>query len=104
MPYSGLSQGKTFNVQINDDGTLPEALAKVDKYLKDNPDESIFPIFEGYISNYLQLIWNPKTNQIYNDIGIMAYGPNREFMPLHENPDFSLIPESEINIQLDPGC
>jgi hypothetical protein len=104
MPYSGLSQGKSFNVQIKDDANLAEAIAKVDKYIKNNPEDCIFPIFEGYIYNYLQLIWNPKTNKIYDDVGIMAYGPNREFMPLHENPDYSLIPESDINIQLDPGC
>lgn len=104
MPYSGLSKGKTFKIHIKDDANLAEALAKVDQYIKDNPDESIFPIFEGYIHNYLQLIWNPKRNKVYDDIGIMAYGPNKEFMPLHENPNYSLIPKSEIAIQLDPGC
>lgn len=34
----------------------------------------------------------------------MAYGPDKEFMPLHDEPDYSLIPNSDVAIQLDPGC
>ena len=104
LPYSGLSQGKTFKLNVKDDANLVETLAAIDKYIKGHPKETIFPIFEDYIHNYLQLIWNPKNNKIYDDIGIMAYGPNRQFMPLHDDPDYSLIPNSEIAIQLDPGC
>jgi len=104
MPYSGLSEGKSFEIQVHDDANLAESIAQVDKNVKTNPENSVFPIFEGYIHNYLQLIWNPKNNKIYDDIGIMAYGPNRQFMPLHEDPNYALIPNSEIDIQLDPGC
>ncbi|MBD3196121.1 MAG: hypothetical protein GF317_13770 [Candidatus Lokiarchaeota archaeon] len=99
-----MSQGESFRIEIQDGATFPEALAVVDKQVKNNPEKSIFPLSEGYIHNYLQLVWNPQTNKIYEDIGIMAYGPHKEFMPLHDNPDFSLIPNSEIAIQIDPGC
>jgi hypothetical protein len=71
MPYSELSKGKSFEVNIKDSATLAEALAKVDKYIMDHPNQSIFPLFEGHIHNYLQLIWNPLKNEIYDDIGIM---------------------------------
>jgi len=104
MPYSGLSKGKTFEVNVKDEANIVETLAKIDEYIQNHPKETIFPIFEDYIYNYLQLIWNPKNNKIYNDIGIMAYGPNRQFMPLHDDTDYCLIPNSEIDIQLDPGC
>lgn len=60
MPYSGLSEGKSFETHVHKDANLAEALAQVDQNVKNNPEDSIFPIFEGYIHNYLQLIWNPK--------------------------------------------
>lgn len=86
-----------------------EAISVVDKYVFDHPEESIFPIYDGYIHNYLQLIWNPQKNKIYEDIGLMPYGPDeegalRKFMPLRENVEFNLYPNSIIDIQPDSGC
>ncbi len=104
-----LQKGKTFIVQVKDDATFVEALANVDKYIFENPHESIFPIFEGYIHYYLQLFWNPKENIIYDDIGLMPYGPDeegnlRKFMPLRDNINFILYPDSVIDLQPDSGC
>ncbi|MEJ2280156.1 MAG: hypothetical protein P8Y70_20770 [Candidatus Lokiarchaeota archaeon] len=76
----------------------------IDKRVMNNKDLSIFPIYDGYIKSYLQLFWNPKENKLYEDIGITPYGPNREFMPLWDNIDYSIIPESHIDLQMDPGC
>ena len=109
IPVSGLQEGKEFIVHIKDDATFVEALALVDKYIFENPKESIFPIFDGYIHNYLQLFWNPEDNTIYNDIGLMPYGPDKEgklrkFMPLRDNIDFILYPDSIIDLQPDSGC
>ena len=109
IPLSGLSKGKDFIVNVEDDATFIQALAMVDKYVFDHPEESIFPIFEGYIHNYLQLIWNPEENVIYEDIGLSPYGPDkngimRRFMPLRDNIEFNLYPDSVIDIQPDAGC
>jgi hypothetical protein len=94
---------------LKDDATLVEALAYVDKYIFENPNESIFPVFEGYIHNYLQLFWNPEENRLYEDIGIMPYGPDKEgnlrvFMPIHDDINFILYPDSVLDLQPDPGC
>lgn len=104
MPYTGLSQGKTFSIEIDDNATFHQALAMVDKYVIEHPEESIFPLFDGFIHNYLQLFWNPIENKIYDDCGIMPYGPERKFMPILDNPNFILYPDSVIDLQLDPGC
>ncbi len=109
IPSSGLQQGKQFNVQVKDDATFVEALAKVDKYIFENPQVSIFPIFEDYIHNYLQLFWDPEHNIIYEDVGIMPYGPDedgnlRKFMPIRDNLEFNLFPDSIIDLQPDSGC
>ena len=104
LPYSGLSEGKIFEVHVKDNATFYEALAMIDKEVFRDPKKSIFPIYDGYIKSYLHLFWNPKDNKLYDDVGIMPYGPSREFMPLWDNIDFSLIPDSEIDLQMDPGC
>jgi len=94
---------------LKDNANIIEGLAKVDKYIFEHPEESIFPIFDDYIHNYLQLVWNPKINEIYEDIGLSAYGPDEEgilrrFMPLREDIEFSLYPNSVVDIQPDSGC
>jgi len=109
IPSLGLQKGKTFIVQVKDDATFVEALAKVDKYIFENPHESIFPIFEGYIHNYLQLFWDPEHNKIYEDVGIMPYAPDedgnlRRFMPIRDTLDFNLFPDNIIDLQPDSGC
>ncbi|MHA1723922.1 MAG: hypothetical protein ACTSXH_03660 [Promethearchaeota archaeon] len=106
---SGMSQGKTFIVNVKDDATFVEALAIVDKQDMEHPEKSIFPLFKGYIQNYLQLFWDPQENKIYDDVGLQAYGPDeegnlRKFMPLRENIEFNLYPNSVIDLQPDPGC
>jgi len=109
LNLSGLSEGKTFTVTVKDNATFSEALAMVDKFTEDHPEESIFPIFEGYIHNYLQLFWDPENNEIYDDVGIFPYGPDengllRKYIPLRENINFNLYPDSVIDLQPDPGC
>jgi hypothetical protein len=63
----------------------------VDKIEMEVPKESIFPINEGYIHNYLQLFVNFEENSIYDDVGIYAYGPD-------------LYEDSIIQLQPDVGC
>jgi len=63
-----------------------------------NPEKSIFPLFKGLINSYLQLIWDAEDNKIYEDCGVDAYGPNKEFIPLRENIEFNLYPNSNITI------
>ena len=109
IPLTGLAAGKNFTIKLNDDANVIQGLAMIDKYLLEYPDESIFPIFKNYIHNYLQLVWNPETNKIYEDIGLSAYGPDeygnlRKFMPLREDIEFNLYPNSVIDIQPDSGC
>lgn len=63
-----------------------------------NPEKSIFPLYKGMIHSYLQLIWDPENDVIYEDCGIDAYGPNREYLPLRDDINFSLYPDSSITL------
>ena len=106
---SGLSTGKKFEICVKDDASFVEAISIVDKYILEHPEESIFPLFNGYICSYLQFFWNPEENVIYDDVGLMAYGPDeegnlRKFMSLRDNIDFNLYADSVIDLQPDSGC
>ena len=85
-------------MEIGDNGSIVETLSYLDETYYNNPEKSIFPIYKGLIQSYLQLIWDAEENVIYDDCAINAYGPNKEFMPLHEDISFNLYPDSEITI------
>ncbi|KKK40439.1 hypothetical protein LCGC14_3073660 [marine sediment metagenome] len=97
-PEGKLSNGIDYEVKFKDDGTIVDALGFLDKEIYENRIQSVFPLYKGLIQSYLQLIWDAENNKIYDDCAVNAYGPNREFMPLMENPDFNLYPNSEITI------
>ena len=109
VPLKGLSQGKKFMVNVKDDATVVDALARVDKYVLEHPTESIFPLYEGYIHNYLQLFVNLEDDVIYDDVGIFPYAPDEQgvmriFNPIREDLYFNLYPNTIIDLQQDVGC
>lgn len=87
-----------YTINIQDDGTIIDAISNIDKKMITNPEKSIFPLYKGLIHCYLQLIWDAEENNIYEDCGVDAYGPNKEFMPLRENIEFNLYSNSNIII------
>lgn len=97
-PEKKLSNGLENNIVINDNGTIIDALTTLDKKTYKDPNSSIFPIYKGLIHSYLQLIWDAEDNAIYDDCAVNAYGPNKEFMPLREDINYNLYPNSEITI------
>ncbi len=97
-PEKKLSNGLEYNLNIDDNGSIIDALSILDKNIYKNPDRTIFPIYKGLIHSYLQLIWDAEENIIYEDCAVNAYGPNKEFIPLHEDINFTLYPNSEITL------
>ncbi|MFX1406717.1 MAG: hypothetical protein ACFFBW_07155 [Promethearchaeota archaeon] len=109
LPIKGLQKGKEYNLLVKDDATFIECLALVDKLEMQNTTDYIFPINEGYIHNYMQLLVNIEEDKIYEDVGIFAYGPNengvmKKFNPIRDNIYFDLYPDSRIQLQPDVGC
>jgi len=97
-PEKILSKGLNYTVSIQDNGTIIDAISNIDKKMITNPEQSIFPLFKGLIHSYLQLIWDAEENKIYEDCGVDAYGPNKEFIPLRDNIESNLYPNSTITI------
>lgn len=109
VPLKNLSHGKKFAVSVKDDATVVDALAMVDKHVFEHPEESIFPIFDGYIHNYLQLFINVEEDYIYEDVGVSPYAPDeqgamRKFNPIRDDLYFNLYPETKLDLQMDVGC
>ena len=71
---------------------------KNNKELYENSEKSVFPLYKGLIRSYLQLIWDPQNNAIYEDCASNAYGPNKEFIPLQDDVSFTLYDNSDINL------
>ena len=97
-PERKLSKGLEKEVILDDNSSIIELLSTLDKMTYKDPKQSIFPLYKGLIYSYLQLIWDAEENTIYDDCAVSAYGPNKEFMPLHEDINFNLYPNSEITI------
>lgn len=97
-PEKRLSKGREYAINIDDNGTIVNALAAIDKQIYMNPEGPLFPLYKGLIHSYLQLIWDGKEDRIYEDCAVNAYGPNREFMNLQEDVNTTLYPNSNITI------
>lgn len=97
-PEKKLSKGLEYTIDIEDTGTIVDALSALDKQVYSDPEMKIFPIYKGLINSYLQLIWDGEENRIYEDCAVNAYGPNREFMNLQDDINTNLYPNSNITI------
>ena len=97
-PEKRLSKGLEYAIELDDVGTIVDALSAIDKRVYSDPESAIFPIYKGSIYSYLQLIWDSEENKIYEDCALNAYGPNREFMNLQDDINTNLYPDSEITI------
>ena len=104
-----MQSGKEFEFDIKDDANFIDALALVDKIELKSVEDTIFPLYDGYIHNYLQLFVNLEEEKIYDDVGLSPYAPDeqgfyRKFNPIREDIKFNLFPGTIIELQQDVGC
>ena len=94
--------GEDFPVQVPDDGDFLDAIAEIDKgYLK-NPIKA--KRSDVTIHSVLQLVWNASKNAIFDDVGIEARDPDKEWLPVKENPFLDLPDGTSIITTPDIGC
>ena len=97
-PEKTHSKGVNYVLEMKEDGSIIDALSEIDRNMIEHPVKSVFPLFKDLIHSYLQLIWDAEENMIYEDCGVDAYGPRKEYMPLRDELDFNLFPNSNITI------
>ncbi|MBN2149932.1 MAG: hypothetical protein JW839_00670 [Candidatus Lokiarchaeota archaeon] len=56
------------------------------------------------IKSILQMAWNARTNEIFEDIGIEARDGAQNWLPLRNEPLTKVPDGSTILITPDPGC
>jgi hypothetical protein len=96
-PEGTHTKGVNYFIELQENDSIIDALSILDKKVIEQ-GSSVFPLYKGLIYSYLQLIWDAEENKIYDDCGLDAYGPNKEYMPLRRDINFNLIPNSEITI------
>ncbi|OLS12056.1 MAG: hypothetical protein RBG13Loki_4313 [Promethearchaeota archaeon CR_4] len=95
-------------MHIGDTGGLLEAIAAFDKLFLTKYNEHL-PLRRVFIEgrdarSVLHLVWDPRQNILYPNIGLDARGPQQEWLPLKENIDRSLPSNSSIMVTIDAGC
>jgi hypothetical protein len=95
-------------VEISDNGDLIEAIAAFDRkffdHSKENPISRQKILDEREAKSLLHMLWNPRQNALYPNIGLEARGPQMKWIPLKDNMDLTLPPDSSIIITVDAGC
>jgi len=109
VPLKNLQAGKEFTFNVKDDANIVDILALIDKHIHEHPEESIFPLYDGYIRNYLQFLVDFKEERIYEDVGLFPYAPDkdgnlRKFNPISDDLYFNIYPDTVIDLQQDVGC
>jgi hypothetical protein len=87
---------------------LVEAIAAFDQSFfrssKENPACRKRVLEEREVQSLLHMLWNPRQNALYPNIGLEARGPQMKWIPLKENLDEVLPPDSAVIITVDAGC
>lgn len=61
-----------------------------------------FPIEN--LSSLLQLLWDVKNWEFFEDVGIEARTSNGAWIPLRADPDLVIPPDADIKLNPDAGC
>ena len=89
-------------VTVDDGADFIDVLARIDETYMKRPIKA--KRGSVIIRSILQLVWNARTNEIFEDIGIEARDGSQGWLPLRGNPLSNLPDTSTILITPDPGC
>ncbi len=95
-------------VEISDSGDLVEAIAAFDRRFFEHSKTNLAGrkkiLVDREVQSLLHMLWNPRQNALYPNIGLEARGPQMNWLPLKANLDLTLPPDSSIVITIDAGC
>lgn len=88
-------------VTVDDNADVVQVIAAADKiFLK--LSKGLFPVEN--LTNFLQFVWDVKAWNFFVDVGIEARDPNKEWIPLRDDPNLNLPSGSDIKLNPDAGC
>ena len=90
-----------FKVLVEDDADIVKTLAAVDQFFT-TLYKGNFPIQN--VSSILQLVWNPRIWNFYEDMGLEIRDQDGNWIPLRGDPTFILPSGTDIKLTPDAGC
>jgi len=91
--------GKEFEIILNDEGTIIDAVIEVDKRIT---AKGTFPVKD--YQNILHMVYNPVENKIYDHIIIAAFSESQPFINVKHNPELKLPDGTKVKILLKDTC
>ncbi|MHA1266963.1 MAG: hypothetical protein ACTSRS_17125 [Candidatus Helarchaeota archaeon] len=88
-------------VTVDDDADFIQAMAAADRIFA-KLSEGKFPIEQ--LSSLLQLVFDPRSWNFYEDMGIECRTPDGRWIPLRADPSLNLPPGTDIKLTPDSGC
>ena len=88
-------------VAVEDDAEIVQAIAAADQIFA-RLSHGKFPIKN--ITSLLQLVWNPREWNFYEDMGIEIRDLAGNWIPLRGNPLLNLPPGTSVKLTPDAGC
>ncbi|MHA1731153.1 MAG: hypothetical protein ACTSU5_04385 [Promethearchaeota archaeon] len=90
------------SVEVPADATVVEVLAELDRRVSKLP---VHPRkYHLGARCLLQLVWDPATGEIFEDVGIEARTASHEMIPLREHPATVIPDGSTLFLWPDAGC
>lgn len=89
-------------VQVEDDATLLHVIAALDEKIIDHPNKPPELMFGAKC--VLQLVWDPVSGQVYEDVAVEARTKDNAWIPLLDNPTMVLPDEASVFLWPDAGC
>jgi len=89
-------------LSVENDASVIDILAAGDNELKKLLGDKPFPI--DIFKNLLHLLYNPESNEFYEDIGVEARDQDKNWLPIVKDLSINIPDKSFIYLTPDAGC
>jgi hypothetical protein len=87
---------------VDDGADFFDVLARIDEIYMKGPIKA--KRGETVVRSILQLVWNAHIKEVYEDIGLEARDPEKNWVPVRSDPQATVPDGTSIMITTDPGC
>lgn len=87
---------------VDDAADFFDVLARIDEIYMKGPIKA--KRGETVVRSILQLVWNARNREVYEDIGLEARDPAQNWVPVRTEPSLLVPDGTSIMITTDPGC
>ncbi|NHI93938.1 MAG: hypothetical protein EAX96_15725 [Candidatus Lokiarchaeota archaeon] len=93
---------ETMFLQLDDEADIIDIIAAGDRKFSEILGNKPFPI--DIFQNLMHLLFNPETEEFYEDIGVEARDSKGKWLSIRRNPSINVPDKSFIYLTPDAGC